>query len=492
MYKKQLNTQFNFSDFNQPIGLRMNNENRWVKKAEKIPWDDIEDKYAALFESNTGTVAKPLRMALGSLIIQTEYGYSDRELVAQIQENPYYQFFIGLPGYQEEAPYVPSLLVEFRKRLTPEILGDINEMIIRSKDNKNNHGGDTGQPDISGNDNATPENRGTMLIDATCAPQNISFPQDTHLLNECREKLEGIIDYICETNSLDKPRTYRREARKEFLKIARNRRKTAVKIRKAIKKQLQYIRRDLAYIDEYLAKGYTLKVKQERLLGVLRTLYSQQKTMYEEKSHSVPDRIVSISQPHIRPIVRGKASAAVEFGAKLDISVVDGFARIERLSFDAYNESEVLQQAVNNYREKYGCYPQKILADKIYRNRDNLNFCKQHNIRISGPALGRPKKDVEVDRKEEYRDNCDRVEVERAFSLAKRNYGLGLIRTRLEETSKHAIALSILAMNLNKVSLRQFLYSVFRTLKAKILILIQCHVESKSKDYNLAISIATC
>ena len=486
MYKKKRNTQFKLSDFNQPIGLRMNKENRWIKKAEKIPWDDIEDKYASLFESTTGTVAKPLRMALGSLIIQTEYSYSDRELVAQIQENPYYQFFIGLTGYQVEAPYVPSLLVEFRKRLTPEILGDINEMITSRKDDDHNHGGGSGKPGSSDNEAEEQENKGTVILDATCAPQNISFPQDTHLLNECREKLEDIIDIICETNSLEKPRTYRREARKDFLNIARSRKRTTAKIRKAIRKQLQYIRRDFSYIDGYLSNGYTLKPKQGLLLCVLRTLYSQQKSMYEEKSHSVPDRIVSISQPYIRPIVRGKASATVEFGAKLDISIVEGFARIEKLSFDAYNESEVLQSAVNRYHEKYGHYPQKVLADKIYRNRDNLNFCKLHGIRLSGPSLGRPKKDVEVDRKEEYRDNCDRVEVERAFSLAKRSYGLGLIRTRLEETTKHAIALSILAMNLNKVSLRQILYSFLRLYKTKIQMIYRKDFRNISNIYRLA------
>lgn len=487
MYKKKLNTQFKLSDFNQPIGLRMDKENRWIKKAEKIPWDDIEDKYASLFGSTTGTVAKPLRMALGSLIIQTEYGYSDRELVAQIQENPYYQFFIGLTGYQVEAPYVPSLLVEFRKRLTPEILGDINEMIINRKGDDDNHGGGSGKSGSSDNEAEEQENKGTIILDATCAPQNISFPQDTHLLNECREKLEDIIDIICAANSLEKPRTYRREARKDFLNIARSRRRTTVKIRKAIKKQLQYIRRDFSYIDGYLSNGYTLKPKQEKLLCVLRTLYSQQKSMYEEKSHSVPDRIVSISQPYIRPIVRGKASSAVEFGAKLDISIVEGFARIEKLSFDAYNESEVLQTAVNRYHEKHGHYPQKVLADKIYRNRDNLNFCKLHGIRLSGPSLGRPKKDVDIDRKVEYRDNCDRVEVERAFSLAKRSYGLGLIRTRLEETTKHAIALSILAMNLNKVSLRQILYSVLRLYKTKIQKIYCKDFRNISNIYGLAV-----
>ena len=110
MYKKDRLRQLGLADFNQPVGLKMNPENRWIKKASIIPWDEIEDRYADLFPGNTGHPAKPLRMALGSLIIQKQYNYSDRELVEQITENPYYQYFIGLSGFQQEAPFVTSLL----------------------------------------------------------------------------------------------------------------------------------------------------------------------------------------------------------------------------------------------------------------------------------------------------------------------------------------------------------------------------------------------
>ena len=130
MYIKDRFHQLGLADFNQPIGLKMNPENRWIKKAATIPWFAIEDRYAELFPRKTGMPAKPLRTALGSLIIQKQYDYSDRELVEQITENPYYQYFIGLSGYQQEPPFAPSLLVEFRKRLTADILGEINEMII--------------------------------------------------------------------------------------------------------------------------------------------------------------------------------------------------------------------------------------------------------------------------------------------------------------------------------------------------------------------------
>ena len=467
MYKKDRLRQLGLADFNQPVGLKMNSENRWIKKASIIPWDEIEDRYADLFPSDTGHPAKPLRMALGSLIIQKQYNYSDRELVEQITENPYYQYFIGLSGFQQESPFAPSLLVEFRKRLTDDILGEINEMIIayNHPDDHTPAGGSGNEVQSAGKDYN--DNDGTLILDATCAPQQIAFPQDINLLNESRQNLEGIIDTICyEYNIQPKPRTYRQNARKDYLALAKRKKRTAKLIRKAIKKQLQYIRRDLRYIDRFLAEGKVLSTRQAERLEVIRKAYEQQKIMYETRTHSIPDRIVSISQPYIRPIVRGKAKNPTEFGAKLDLSIDnEGMARIEKQSFDAYNESDVLIGAIERYEQRAGHYPERVLVDKIYRNRKNLEFCKKHGIQISGPPLGRPRKDPTIDKKREYTDAVDRIEVERRFSLAKRCYGLGLIRTKLDTTTRSSIALSIVAMNVDRLtafSLCEFLESIFQ------------------------------
>ena len=469
MYKFSRNQQMSFTDFNQPAGMQMDPENRWVKKAATIPWHEIEVKYAALFPSETGMPAKPLQTALGSLMIQKKYDYADRELVEQIKENPYYQYFIGLPGYQYEAPFVPSLLVEFRKRLTDDILADINEMMIQFNLPEEESGNDDGNSDSEDNsaesvepEEAKLENKGTLILDATCAPQNISYPQDINLLNEARENLESIIDDICYAYNFNKPRMYRKNARKDYLNLAKCKKRTKKKIRAAIKKQLQYIHRDLGYIEMFLIyNGVELSEKQTKRLAVIQELYEQQKYMYDNNIHTVKDRIVSISQPYIRPIVRGKAKAPVEFGAKLDMSIDEnGFARLERLSFDAYNESDVLITAIERYRERTGHYPERVLVDQIYRNRKNRAFCKSKGIRISGPALGRPKKEPTPEEKKiAYTDNTDRIEVERGFSLAKRCCGLGLIKTKLDVTTRCSIALSILVLNLEKIargSLRRF------------------------------------
>ena len=460
MYKFKREKQISFTDFNQPQGLQMNPNNRWVKKAAMIPWDTIEAEYAKLFPSHTGMPAKPLRMALGSLLIQKQYHYPDEELVEQIRENPYYQYFIGLPGYEDKIPFVPSLLVEFRKRLSEDVLNEINEMIIaynaQQDDNDSDAGsGDDGQSDEQ--DSATDsDNTGTLILDATCAPQNIKYPQDIELLNEAREKLEDMIRRVSDEYNFYRPRMYREKARKDYLALAKCRKRSSKRIRKAIKKQLQYIRRDLGYIMNLLENnGVALSRSDAQMLDTLQALYAQQQYMFTNNTHSVVNRIVSISQPYIRPIVRGKAKSPVEFGAKLDLSVDEtGMCRIEKLSFDAYNESAVLKTAIANYKERTGHYPERVLVDQIYRTRENISYCSNLGIRLSGKKLGRPKKDADskAEKKIAYQDNTDRIEVERKFSLAKRKFGLGLLLTKREDTTRASIVLSIIAMNIDRLA----------------------------------------
>lgn len=196
-----------------------------------------------------------------------------------------------------------------------------------------------------------------------------------------------------------------------------------------------------------------LTKRQYRNLLVSQEIYRQQLEMYKQGKHSVEDRIVSLHMPFVRPIVRGKSNADVEFGAKLAISVVNGFSYMESLSFDAFNESKTLMQSVENYYQRYGFYPEAVMADKIYRNRDNLNYCKKLGIRLSGPPLGRPAKDQELLREQKKQERLDagiRNAVEGKFGEGKRFYGLGRIMARLKETSETVIAMQLLVMNLER------------------------------------------
>jgi len=144
----------------------------------------------------------------------------------------------------------------------------------------------------------------TSLIKASY----IRYPQDFSLLNEAREKLEGMIDWFYKKYDLDKkPRTYRRVARKVYLELAKSKKRTESKIRATVRKMLGYVKRDLGYIEAYMADGYAMTDKKMiNTYLVILTLYDQQKYMWDNHVHSVEHRIVSLSQPWIRPIVRGE------------------------------------------------------------------------------------------------------------------------------------------------------------------------------------------
>jgi hypothetical protein len=255
-------------------------------------------------------------------------------------------------------------------------------------------------------------------------------------------------------------------------------RPSSKKIRKGIRKQLQYIARNLRSIEELAGAGagngksllQTLNNRLYKKFLVAAEVYRQQKTMYEARSHKIADRIVSISQPHVRPIVRGKANANVEFGAKISLSMVDGYAFLEKLSWDAYNEANDLQDHIENYHKRFGYYPASVHVDQIYRNRENRRYCKEKGIALSGPPLGRPPKDPDTYHEQmrgAKESEVARIPIEGKFGNGKRRYGWSRISSKLRDTSETTIALTVLVMNLEKITkdlLLSFFYHIWKLL----------------------------
>ncbi|UNO49430.1 IS5 family transposase [Alicyclobacillus acidoterrestris] len=456
-----------------PFGGRLSENNRWVQLSYLVPWRRVEQEYSKNFSKDPrGGRAVSVRMALGALIIQEREGFSDRHLVQYITENPYLQYFLGLEAYQEEPPFDPSLLTYFRKRLGHDAINQVNEWIVEAARREEENADDdehVGKPayiirsrcrrrltNTATRTGQEPRShRGKLILDATCAPADVAYPTDLSLLNTAREKLEDIIDtlHAPHKGNMKKPRVRRRQARRDYLKTAKNRKPGRREIRKAVGQQLRYVARDLRFIEQLVPHTPLTRLsrRQYRDLLVIGVLYRQQHEMYRLHSHRVDDRIVSIAQPDVRPIVRGKAKANVEFGAKVAISVVDGYAMMKKMNWDNFNEGTTLIESVERYVERFGCYPEAVLADKIYRTRENLRYCKEHGVRLSGPKLGRPPKQVDPEQKKlEQQDMGERNAVEGKFGEGKRSYGLGLIRARLRQTSETVIALQLLVMNLEK------------------------------------------
>ena len=280
--------QTEFVDFYLPFSGKLRASNRWVKLAKVMPWEEVERCYAeSLAGTGMGDPAKSGRIAFAALVIKEQLGISDEETVEQILENPYLQYFLGLNEFSQE----------HHRRINEKI-------IIKATESKSE------QPPSDPSDQEPPGNCGKLLVDATCTPADIAYPTDLSLLNEAREKSEQIIDCFHDQikqrmeQAPKKPRTYREKARKDYLALAKQKSPAKRKLRKAIGQQLRYLKRNLGHITimieshERLLCG--LSDYQYDCLLVITTLYEQQHEMYTKGTHTIKDRIVSISQPHVR------------------------------------------------------------------------------------------------------------------------------------------------------------------------------------------------
>ena len=479
MIRTQSHRQLSLAEFDWPFQTALDENNRWIKMSQCIPWDALAEAYYEGLSSTQGRPTKDARLVIGAVIIKHKLSLSDRETVAQIQENPYLQYFVGLPGFQMEARFVPSLFVEIRKRMGQSVFDVFYEAVIEavdqdkakkgvakrqtpaenSDDDNPPPGGSAGEP-ASTSEEAT--NQGKLILDATVAPQAIRFPTDLSLLNEAREFSEQIIDRLYAKAGLThKPRTYRHKARKAYLAIVKKKRPGAKLIRRGIKQQLQYLRRNLGHIEQLLTHfpAYRPLPLPRWLLHrywVIQHVFAQQWAMYHSKTRRCDDRIVSISQPYVRPIVRGKVDKPTEFGAKLSVSLTgDGVARVDHLRWDAFHEGHDLPSQVEAYREHHGVYPAVVLGDTLYGSRDNRRYLKDRGIRFAGKPLGRPKKVTEENqgalkrlaamRREAY---LQRIPIEGKFGQGKNGYRLNYIRAKRSDTSRAWINSIFLVMNL--------------------------------------------
>jgi hypothetical protein len=474
MRNRRSPNQLMFDGFETEFEKWLEPDNRWVLLSAIIPWEDLSAAYEMSLSAHTGRPAKDGQLVIGAVIIKHKLCLSDEETIEQIRENPYLQYFVGFKAFVKEQAFAPSLFVEIRRRMGPEVFGRFEDSIIAriSEHQKPETAPDDDQTTPPGDgetvpgDNAKPTppdhkpttHRGKLIVDATVVEQAIRYPTDLSLLNEAREISETIIDILHPLAGPEKKvRTYRRNARRDYLALVKQRRPGIRKRRKAIGQQLRYLKRNLCHIEEMLdmlpGLDIPLPCKQLRQYWIIRHLYDQQKQMFDSRTRRCDNRIVSIHQPHVRPIIRGKQNKPVEFGAKLGVSLSgDGVACVDHLSWDAYHEGHDLPDQVEAYRHRHGHYPEKVLADPLYGTRDNRKFLKEKGIEFAGKPLGRPPKvtsaESNISRRQRKQDYLERIPIEGKFGQGKNGYDLNYIRARTAKTSEAWIRSIFLVMNL--------------------------------------------
>jgi hypothetical protein len=528
-YKSQ--KQLKLEGFETPFEAKLDANNRWVKLSQNIPWDELARGYYRNLSSTQGRPAKDARLVIGAVIIKHKLCLSDEETVLQIQENFYLQYFVGFPAYQDKQPFSPSLFVEIRRRMGEETFVYFQQAIVNAmekrvstvlgedearRDHKDDEplrqgrtasAGDEAmvvQEDAAPGVDEAPIHQGRLILDATVAEQAIRFPTDLSLLNEGREISEQIIDVLhALLGRKTKPRTYRQTARKDYLAIVKQRRASRRVLRKGIRQQLQYLRRNIQHIEQLLdafpERAIPLSYFLLRRYWIIQHLYNQQEAMYRLKCQRCDHRIVSIHQPHVRPIVRGKANKVAEFGAKLSVSLTgSGIASVDHIRWDAFHEGGDLPTQVETYKQRYGYYPQSVLGDTIYGTRDNRHYLKEKGIHFAGKPLGRPPKITEDNRaqfkqlqKQRREDYRQRIPIEGKFGQGKNGYNLNYIRAKTARTSEAWINSIFLVMNL-MVLLKAFIclctstsYKYHQSILGYCLNIFQCLKQRSAYSHNV-------
>lgn len=458
--------------------------NRWVMLGDHMPWAKIEKLYnSKLHNKARGAGNKPARMIIGAVIIKHKLSLSDEETIQMIQENPYMQYFVGLGEFTDKPIFDPSLFVTIRKRIGEEDFNAMSVSLLEKKlmqmdesENRNQEEGKGEDPkgdradgngeskEVAGKadlgaaftDEQGRLHKGVLKIDATCSDAEVRYPTDVELVHDGSRTINRYIDKICEAFGLKRPASHYSETRYEYLRLTKKKTKRGKDLKAAMRVMLHSLHSDIQAFMSLVAPSSeyydALYQYEKRTVTAIIKMYHQQVMMITNNVHQCADRIISIFQPHLRPIVRGKAKANVEFGAKTGTSIYEGYTFIDHLSWNAYNEEADAKLHIELFKGRFSYLPATILSDKIYMNKANRQLFKDYGIQSYSKPLGRPPKES---RSPEYLARMsqavgDRNEIEATFGTGKRVYRANNIRAKLPDTAASWIGSCYFVKNLMK------------------------------------------
>ena len=280
----------------------------------------------------------------------------------------------------------------------------------------------------------------TMYTDATCYESEMRYPTDQKLLWECCERAYKAMCEASGRMGIRRPRTKYLDVEKANLGYMKQRKHSGSQRRRLTRRLLHLlgkILKEIRKMEREHAEAEVLTDKERKTIDIVTRVYRQQSNHFESGNprESIPDRIVSVSKPYVRPIVRGKEVKKVEFGAKCNNILVDGISFIEKLSFNAFNEGTRLQHCVKMHKRLFGVDVKKIGGDTGYAGTANRDFCKENGIQTSFVKRGRPSQTAKE--KDFVRQELARVRattMEGSFGTQKEHYSMRRIKARKKET----------------------------------------------------------
>ena len=454
----------------------LNKTNRWVILGDNLPWGEIEKEYNSRLDNKyKGAGNKPARMIIGAMIIKHKLNLSDEETIEMIQENPYMQYLCGLSEFTDKPLFDPSLFVTIRKRISTAEINEMTTSLLQRelqkkeeakklKENRDNvDNNETTPQQVQHDDNGAEftdsqgrKHKGVLKIDATCADAEVRFPVDVDIIHDGCKVVDRYLTRLCKSLSVPLVRSSYKTARRFYLELVKRKKKGGKLVKETISHLLHYLQVDLRKITEIFVEHRgskeLLKPYEQRILNATFDMFAQQTYMHENNVHVCSNRIISIFQPHLRPIKRGKARAKTEFGAKIGAAIYEGYTFIDHHSWNAYNENTDLKLQVEKFKDRFGYLPATIHADKIYLNKVNREYLKDEEIKSFCKPLGRPSKESKTPEfiAKMTKAVGERNEIECSFGTGKRIYRANNIRAKLPDTSECWVGMCYFVKNVMK------------------------------------------
>ena len=416
----------------------LDQEHEIIKITKAIDWLSLSDNLARFYCPDNGRPTKPARAKVGLLILKHLYKMSDTDVVDLLKRDIYAQYLCDVSLKEAKDFLNPSSLTKFRKQIGLEGIKLIEQEALNSLKRANLLKGRK------------------LVTDTTVVPSDIAYPTDISLLEKIRNKAIGYLDIARQFGS-KRFRTYKRIARKVYIQFTKIRHHTIKSRRKVQKQLLQFSRRNIQQLKEAMlrlsksigndldkTKAHLLK-EAESFLDVAYKVLTQQKDVC--KKLPVKERIVSIHQPHIRPMVRGKYPVEVEFGPKILLNLKDNLLFLEDLKFNNVSDTNLLDTAIKGYKEHFGNLPTQLATDRGFWSPENLRLAYDYGI--SKIAMENKGKSSYLKGKP-FRERLRRLRcsIEARISLAKRKYGLDRIRYRMPQGEEMWIRIGLISMNL--------------------------------------------
>ena len=423
----ELSQSFSFTEYDFYEHYRRTFESTVLGKMKKLlPLHEMAENFGLVSKRRSPNRGpKPYFTPEGKValaFLKTYTQTSAPKLMEQLNGNVHYQIFCGI-RINPERPLENYKLID-------DILGELaGKMKIQQLQDLLAEAWKPYMKDLD-----------TVYTDATCYESEMRYPTDQKLLWECNEKAYTV---MCEASGrlgIHRQRTKYLDVEKANIGYTKQRKHSRSQTRSIVRRLLQLlgkILKEIRKMERKHTEAEVLTAKERKTIDIVTKVYRQQSNHFESGNprESIPDRIVSVSKPYVRPIVRGKEVKSVEFGAKCNNIQVDGISFIEKLSFNAFNEGTRLQHCVKMHKRLFGVDVKKVGGDTSYAGKENRDFCKEKNIQTSFVKRGRPSKIAKE--KDFVRQELARVRattMEGSFGTQKEHYSMRRIKARKKET----------------------------------------------------------